>query len=31
MMIVNSARPAILYDVLEGKAVGTHFIGRKAI
>ena len=30
MMIVNSARPAILYDVLEGKAVGTHFIGRKA-
>ena len=31
MMIVNSAQPAILYDVLEGKAVGTHFIGRKAI
>ena len=30
MMIVNSAQPAILYDVLEGKAVGTHFIGRKA-
>jgi len=29
MMIVNSAQPAILYDVLEGKAVGTHFIGRK--
>ena len=29
MLIVNSAQPAILYDVLEGKAVGTHFIGRK--
>ena len=28
MMIVNSAQPAILYDVLDGKAVGTHFIGR---
>lgn len=29
MMIVNGARPSILYDVLDGKAVGTRFIGRK--
>ena len=29
MVIVNGARPAILYDVLEGKQVGTRFIGRK--
>ena len=25
MMIVNSKDPAILYDVIEGKAVGTRF------
>ena len=29
VMIVNGARPDILYDVLEGSAVGTRFIGRK--
>ena len=29
MMIVNSARPSILYDVLEGKPVGTRFVGRR--
>jgi len=29
MMIVNGARPEILYDVLDGKRVGTRFIGRK--
>ena len=31
MLIVNGVRPAILYDILEGKAVGTRFIGRKEI
>jgi glutamate 5-kinase len=29
MMIANGADPAILYDVLDGKPVGTRFIGRK--
>ena len=29
MLIVNSAQPSILYDVLDGKAVGTRFTGRK--
>ena len=29
MMIVNGADPAILYDALDGKSVGTRFIGRK--
>ncbi len=29
-VIVNGARPAILYDVLEGKPVGTRFIGRRS-
>ena len=28
MLIVNGARPEILYDVLDGKAIGTRFIGR---
>ena len=28
MVIVNGARPEILYDVIEGKPVGTRFIGR---
>ena len=30
MVIVNGQRPDILYEVLEGKAVGTRFIGKKA-
>ena len=29
MMIVNGARPETLYDVLEGRAVGTRFIAEK--
>ena len=29
MIICNSADPAVLYDILDGKAVGTRFIGRK--
>ena len=29
MVIVNGSRPEILYDVLEGKPVGTRFCGRR--
>ncbi len=29
MLILNSARPELLYDVLDGKPAGTLFIGRK--
>ena len=29
MIIMNGSRPAALYDVLAGEAVGTRFIGRK--
>ena len=29
MVIANGEHPALLYDVTEGKAVGTRFIGRK--
>ncbi len=29
LMIVNGADPAVLYDVLDGKPVGTRFRGRK--
>ena len=28
MVIVNGSRPQIIYDVIEGKPVGTRFIGR---
>ena len=28
MVIVNGAQPAAIYDVLEGKDIGTRFIGR---
>ena len=31
MIIVNSAQPSVIYDVLECKAVGTRFIGRKDV
>ena len=31
MMILNGARPDALYDVMEGKPLGTRFIGRKNI
>lgn len=29
MVIVNGAKPKLLYDVLEGKNVGTKFLGKK--
>ena len=29
MVIVNGANPEILYEVLDGKPVGTRFQGRK--
>jgi len=29
MIIANGKDPAILYDILDGKAVGTRFIGKK--
>ena len=29
MLILNGAKPAVLYDVIEGKPLGTRFIGRK--
>ena len=30
MIIANGSSPAILYDILDGKNVGTKFIGRKS-
>ena len=30
MIILNGARPLLIYDILEGKAVGTRFVGRKS-
>ena len=29
MIITNGERPQVLYDVAEGKAVGTRFLGKK--
>ncbi len=29
MVILNGAKPLLIYDILEGKQVGTKFIGRK--
>ena len=29
MVIANGANPALLYDIADGKAVGTRFVGRK--
>ena len=29
MVIANGARPELLYDILDGKAVGTRFLGRE--
>lgn len=29
MIIVNGAAPGVLYEILDGKAVGTRFLGRK--
>ena len=28
-MIVNGANPEILYDILDGKQVGTRFLAKK--
>ena len=29
MVIANGARPELIYDIIEGKDVGTRFVGRK--
>ena len=29
MVIANGERPEILYDIMDGKSVGTRFMGRK--
>ena len=29
MIIMNGAKPEKLYDVVEGKEVGTRFVGKK--
>lgn len=29
MIIANGARPAVIYDIMEGRPVGTRFMGRK--
>ena len=29
MVIADGGRPEHLYDILEGKSVGTRFLGRK--
>ena len=29
MIIMNGQKPALLYDLMEGKSVGTRFVGRK--
>lgn len=29
MVIANGANPALLYDIVDGKAVGTRFLGKK--
>ena len=31
MVIIRGDRPALLYDVVEGKAVGTRFFGGKGV
>ena len=30
MIITNGERPQVLYDVADGKAVGTRFLGKKS-
>ncbi len=30
MVIANGARPELIYDILDGKSVGTRFLGRRA-
>ena len=29
MIIANGAEPTVLYDITDGKKVGTRFVGRK--
>ena len=29
MVIANGVNPALLYDILDGKPIGTRFIGRR--
>ena len=29
MVIANGANPTLLYDIVEGKEIGTRFVGRK--
>ena len=29
MLIVNGSRPSVLYDIIDGKSIGTRFIGRR--
>ena len=31
MVIANGARPALIYDIIEGKNVGTRFVGIRDI
>lgn len=31
MIIANGERPEVIYDILDGKSVGTRFIGRKQV
>ena len=30
MIITNGSHAEVLYDIVEGKSVGTRFVGRKA-
>ena len=29
MIIANGAEPALLYDIVDGKSVGTLFVGKR--
>jgi glutamate 5-kinase len=29
MIIANGADPDVLYDIIDGKAVGTRFVGKR--
>ena len=31
MVIANGANPELIYDILEGKRVGTRFIGVRSV
>ena len=30
MIIANGEHPEVLYDIFEGKSVGTRFVGKRA-